>query len=68
MENIATPYVFIATQVVMMHSRFMTKPALRCRVRSDGLCSSHFIMSVVRMVLAPNTMAFGAVATGSLKA
>jgi hypothetical protein len=28
-ENIATPYVFIATQVVNMHSRFITKPALR---------------------------------------
>jgi hypothetical protein len=52
--SIFQPDLLIEMTRVMTQIRFMTNPA--------------FIMSVVFMLLCPNTIALGAVATGSAKA
>ena len=64
-----------------MHMMFITKPALKkiynhfhhhhdhyIIITIIILTISYFIISAVLMVLAPKTMALGAVATGSMKA
>ena len=69
---IRLPYVFMAAQVVIMQIMFITIPALMMimmiRKMKMKTTLSHFIMSLVFIVLAPKTIAFGAVATGSMKA